>query len=130
DMKGAPVAATNKTSEKSTEKTTPALLTCPECGRSFTRAAALGAHRKQAHGVAGSSANAASNRRRSATSQRSASNSARRRTRAAVSNATARTIDRDALLRALFPDGIPPREDVIGAANDWLNEADRLARLR
>ena len=35
-----------------------AALTCPECGRSFTRPAALGAHRKMTHGVAGTSANA------------------------------------------------------------------------
>jgi hypothetical protein len=39
-------------------------------------------------------------------------------------------VDRDALLRALFPNGIPPREDVISAANNWLDEAERLARLR
>ena len=37
-------------------KATPAVdaLTCPECGKTFTRAAALGAHRKMTHGVAGS----------------------------------------------------------------------------
>ena len=33
-------------------------LTCPECGKTFTRAAALGAHRKMTHGVAGTSKNA------------------------------------------------------------------------
>ena len=33
---------------------------CPECGRSFTRAAALGAHRRQAHGVVGVSRQARS----------------------------------------------------------------------
>jgi hypothetical protein len=33
------------------------------------------------------------------------------------------------LLKALFPNGIPPREEVIRAVNDWLDEAERLARL-
>ena len=32
-----------------------AALVCPECGKTFTRAAALGAHRKMTDGVAGSS---------------------------------------------------------------------------
>jgi hypothetical protein len=36
-------------------------------------------------------------------------------------------VDHGALLRALFPDGIPPRQDVIAAVNDWLSQADRLA---
>ena len=30
-------------------------FTCPECGRTFTRPQALGAHRRQAHGVVGTS---------------------------------------------------------------------------
>ena len=47
-----------------------ATLSCPECGKSFTRAAALGAHRKMTHGVAGSSANATSNRARVASKKR------------------------------------------------------------
>ena len=40
-------------------------FTCPECGRTFTRAQALGAHRRQAHGVVGTSKTAT---RRKATS--------------------------------------------------------------
>ena len=45
-------------------KATPAVdaLTCPECGKTFTRAAALGAHRKMTHGVAGTSKNATGKR--------------------------------------------------------------------
>ena len=45
-------------------KATPAAdaLTCPECGKTFTRAASLGAHRKMTHGVAGTSKNATGNR--------------------------------------------------------------------
>jgi len=42
----------------------------------------------------------------------------------------AQSINRDALLRALFPNGIPPRQDVIAAVNSWLDEAERLARIR
>jgi hypothetical protein len=30
----------------------------------------------------------------------------------------------------LFPQGIPPRENVIRQVNQWLDEADRLGRLR
>ena len=100
-------------------------LTCPECGKTFTRAAALGAHRKMTHGIAGTSKNAASKtgpRRRTAASPR--------RIRATPRNGATRTVDRDALLRTLFPDGIPPREELIGQLNNWLNEAEELARSR
>jgi hypothetical protein len=38
--------------------------------------------------------------------------------------------DRDALLKALFPNGIPPKEEIIRAANSWLDDAERLARMR
>jgi hypothetical protein len=34
------------------------------------------------------------------------------------------------LLAALFPSGIPPREDVIRAVNQWLDEGERLAAMR
>jgi hypothetical protein len=34
------------------------------------------------------------------------------------------------LLKSVFPDGIPAREDVVRAATGWLDEAERLARLR
>jgi hypothetical protein len=115
------------TSKKPAETSTPAVFTCPECGKTFARAAALGAHRKITHGVAGTSSNAAANRRRKATA---ASSSRRRRVAATASNGRAQTVDRDALLRTLFPDGIPPRQDVIGAVNDWLDEAERLAGRR
>ena len=40
------------------------------------------------------------------------------------------SVDRDALLATLFPRGIPAREDVIRAVNNWLDEAERLARAR
>jgi len=39
-------------------------------------------------------------------------------------------LDRDGLLKSVFPDGIPAREEVVRAASQWLDEAERLARLR
>ena len=42
---------------------------------------------------------------------------------------SAATADRDALLKALFPNGIPPREDVIRAVNNWLDNAELLTRM-
>jgi hypothetical protein len=39
------------------------------------------------------------------------------------------TVNRDQLLRTLFPNGIPAREEVVRSVNAWLDEAERLARL-
>jgi hypothetical protein len=97
---------------------------CPECGRSFTRAQAMGAHRRQAHGIAGTSART---RARRQTNGRGANGGANGK------NPTRRTstgVDHDRLLETVFPQGIPARQDVIGALNSWLAEADRLARIR
>ena len=120
-------------------------LVCPECGRSFSRAAALGAHRRRAHGVVGSSRAAQGGRRASAAatadgaarrgartrpastgSSGSGSRAGRRRSSAATGSAS---VDRDALLQALFPAGIPAREGVIRGVNAWLDEAERLATM-
>jgi C2H2-type zinc finger len=124
---------------------------CPECGRTFGRAAALGAHRRQAHGIAGTSSQSRSRARRtgrttaavaaasssSGRSRRSASSGVRRSrstSTTASSNDDRRrgqgAADRDTLLKALFPNGIPPKEDVIRAVNVWLDDAERLARMR
>ncbi|HEY1369211.1 MAG TPA: C2H2-type zinc finger protein [Gaiellaceae bacterium] len=99
---------------------------CPECGRTFARPAALGAHRRRAHGVAG-----ATSRTRKKTGSRSGRTTATRRSTAtrARSSAASRQVDRDALLQALFPNGVPAREAVIRAANDWLDQAEQLARM-
>ena len=97
-------------------KATPAVdaLTCPECGKTFTRAAALGAHRKMTHGVAGTSKNATGKRTNATASRkRRTTTSSRGRSTTAASNGGAQPVDRDALLRTLFPAGIPPRQDVI-----------------
>lgn len=115
-------AATKRTSSSS-RRSAPAAgasggsFVCPECGKSFTRAAALGAHRSRAHGVAGRT-------------QRTRQSSSRVRATAAASTrpSRGRSIDRDALLAALFPAGIPARERVIRDVNAWLDQAERLAR--
>ena len=111
---------------------------CPECGRTFARAAALGAHRRRAHGVVGASAQARAKSTRSRTTTASrpaarataASSAANGRRTTRPRAASASRVDRDALLRAIFPGGVPAREAVIRDANAWLDEAERLARLR
>jgi uncharacterized C2H2 Zn-finger protein len=104
-------------------------FTCPECGKTFGRAASLGAHRNRAHGVAGANAAKRSTprRRRAGTRATAAPTTGRRRSRS--NDGTTTTVDRDALLQALFPKGVPAREAVIHAANDWLDQAERLAKL-
>jgi uncharacterized C2H2 Zn-finger protein len=86
-------------------------LTCPECGKEFTRAASLGAHRNRAHGVAGAS---------SRTSQAGSSKTTKARRRNGG-------VNRDALLSALFPNGIPAKESVVREISGWLDQAERLA---
>jgi hypothetical protein len=120
---------------------------CPECGRTFGRAAALGAHRRQAHGVVGTSSQARSSGSRTARAAFASSTTGRarrsagssgRRTRSSSTTAASNdgrgrrsgTADRDSLLKALFPNGIPPKEDVIRAVNAWLDDAERLVRMR
>jgi hypothetical protein len=34
------------------------------------------------------------------------------------------------LLKSVFPNGLPAREDVIRAATSWLDDAERLVRMR
>lgn len=112
-------------------------FTCPECGRSFQRAAALGAHRRT-HGVVGKKASAAkgraarsgaktTSRRRSS---RSGGSTAARTARRSNGGQGASSIDRDALLQALFPNGVPARGEALSAVSAWLDEAERLARMR
>jgi len=121
---------------------------CPECGKTFTRAAALGSHRRRAHGVLGATAQAKTGRRpassgtaangrgeRSATrAGNSASDPRRRRSSATAPAATTpraargtASVNRDALLQTLFPNGIPARESLIRELNSWLDQAERLA---
>src|SRR5262245_1490261 len=113
------------TTTSKTKRQTSSGLVCAECGRTFSRAAALGAHRQRAHGIAGTSKNA---RTRTAAAASATQRQAARRANTMARNDNRRTVDHDALLRVLFPSGIPPRQDTIAAVNDWLAEADKLAR--
>ena len=104
-------------------------VVCPECGRKFKRPSALGAHRWQAHRVAGSSPQARSRRRTGkAAGGRSSAASLGTETRSPAPGDF--VVDRDALLRVVFPNGIPVRDDVILTVSRWLDEAEMLARLR
>ena len=122
--------ATTSSARKKTPTSETTMLTCPECGRTFARPAALGAHRKLKHGVAGASANAKGNRASNSRRRTSASSTRRRAAAPAATNGAPQGVDRDALLRTLFPNGIPPRQDVISQVNAWLEEAERLGRVR
>lgn len=117
--------------------TAPSSFICPECGRTFARAAALGAHRSRVHGVAGSSAsaNSAARKRRPRLNAVSATRrpTQSRATRSTTNHSSARTesgVNRDALLAALFPNGMPAREAVIREVAAWLDHAERLSALR
>ena len=111
---------------------------CPECGRTFGRAAALGAHRRRAHGVVGATAQTRAQRSRARTAAAReatvratpAGSAGGRRSARRSRRRSAAQLDRDALLQKIFPDGVPAREAVIRAANAWLDDADRLARLK
>jgi hypothetical protein len=39
-------------------------------------------------------------------------------------------VDRDKLLQALFPNGLPARGEVIRRANAWLDDAEQLAKMK
>jgi hypothetical protein len=112
-------------------------LVCPECGKDFSRAASLGAHRNRAHGVAGSSSNARTRRATRGTgatsvSTRSGATGNRGTTGRGATSQRRRNgvVDRDGLLQALFPEGVPPRENVIHKLGAWLDQAEQLAKLR
>ncbi len=116
---------------KSAAKASPAprSLVCPECGKKFTRAASLGAHRNRAHGVPGASTR---NTTSAVATTRQIPKTRTRKTTAtsaAQNRRTSGAVNRDALLRALFPHGIPAKEQVIRDVNAWLDQAERLARL-
>jgi uncharacterized C2H2 Zn-finger protein len=98
---------------------------CPECGKTFTRAASLGAHRQRVHGVAGRS----KARSKSKRSPRRA-NAGRRETSAQVAQPSSDGVNRDALLQMLFPNGVPAREDTIRRVTSWLDEAEQLAAVK
>ena len=118
---------------------------CPECGQAFGRASALGSHRKNSHGVAGASSRTKT-RQRATTTTGTARRGRPAATAASSTNATngrrrgrppgsrnrpkTGTVNRDALLGALFPGGIPASEETIRSLNAWLDEAERIASTR
>ena len=122
---------------------------CPDCGATFDRPQSLGAHRRQAHGVVGNSKRSQSRARSAGQAAPARAGGRGVRTRSQAPTAAARTTatarsdgasarrprggsagaDRDNLLRALFPSGIPARVEVIRAVNDWLDQADRLTQM-
>jgi uncharacterized C2H2 Zn-finger protein len=118
---------TKTTETKSQTTAQPAVFTCPECGKTFTRPASLGAHRSRAHGIAGTSKKRSRPGRRTRTTTPATTRRPTPRTR--PDNRPATTVNRDALLQALFPNGLPAKEAVIRAANDWLDQAEQLARM-
>jgi hypothetical protein len=99
-----------------TDKTA-ARYECPECGRVFARPPALGAHRRRAHGVPGTS--------RSGRTTRMGNDSSKR----TVGGANEARVDHDILLQTLFPMGVPARADVVADVYAWLEEARRLTEL-
>lgn len=117
-------------------------LTCPECGKTFTRAASLGAHRNRAHGVKGASSRpnrrgasagnggAARRRSRGQAQTVTAQPTTRTRGRRTSSSGSRTGVNRDQLLQALFPNGLPAREEVIRRANAWLDDAEQLANMK
>jgi hypothetical protein len=139
---GAPAASSSSTDEAEKD----GLLVCPECEKTFKGPAGLGAHRSAAHGVAGSSRRARSN---SATTRAGKTGSAKAgtargnnsasrrgaqattsRPRSRSSQENGRQLDRDKLLSVLFPQGVPAKVGVIQALTPWLDEAERLSRMR
>jgi hypothetical protein len=112
----------------------PGVFVCPECGRSFSRAQALGAHRSRTHGVAGTSRAARSAGRRSAAKTSTARAGQRTQSNAQGSRKQSPQrvggVDRDQLLATLFPNGVPAKVSVIEALGRWLEEAERLSRMR
>jgi uncharacterized C2H2 Zn-finger protein len=135
-------AATTKTSKETSAVSDDGTFVCPECGTTFSRAASLGAHRNRAHGVAGASKRAQRTRARrgsrnggsarsravAQTSQQQATRGRRRSSSTSSDSGSGRgSVNRDALLQTLFPNGVPAREEVIRRANAWLDEAEQLA---
>jgi hypothetical protein len=108
----------------------------PECGKTFSRAQALGAHRSRTHGVPGGKRARAS----AGAKSRAAKAGARGRGGAAGGRSSgARTrssqgeggqVDRDQLLAVVFPNGVPAKVSVIEALAPWLAEGERLSRMR
>jgi DNA-binding protein HU-beta len=130
-------SSTGTRAKKSTQ------LKCPECGASsktFASAANLGSHRRNAHGVAGASARTqtrlraattgTARRGRPATTAARSTNSTNGRRRGRPPGSPNRpktgTVNRDALLQAFLPTGLPPTASTIRSLSAWLDKAEPL----
>jgi uncharacterized C2H2 Zn-finger protein len=95
-----------------------------------SRAGAGGAARSTGNGAAktkrAASTGATASRTRAASGSRAGSRAGGSRGQSRSGSAS---VNRDSLLQALFPGGIPARESVIREVNSWLDEAERLAKL-
>ena len=109
-------------------------FSCPECEaagkpRTFQRAAALGAHRRT-HGVLGVS-HAETERRKERRKARQAA--ARERAAQITARLDEPVLEEDALsdalIRTLFPRGVPPNVTIIDDLMVWVREAERLKSL-
>lgn len=120
-------AAASKTGKAAADEQAPETFACPECGKVFTRAASLGAHRQRVHGVAGAKTKARSRGRTAAARRRSHATAT---TNPRASGARDGGVNRDALLQAVFPNGLPAREEIIRRTNTWLDEAEQLAAAK
>src|SRR4051812_1716736 len=89
------------TSRRSATTAVAAELVCPECGKTFTRAASLGAHRNRAHGVAGSSKPASARRKTASKRGASRRKTATARRTAKDSGASAANASRTGRVRRL-----------------------------
>lgn len=124
--------AAKKTTVAATRSATGALV-CPECGDMFNRPQGLGAHRRRVHGIAGSSpATTARRKRHGAGRKKRASTKTTATRRSTVREALVANggVNRDGLLRELFPSGIPASESVVRQVTAWLDDAERLVNLK
>jgi len=112
---------------------------CPECeavgvNKTFARNAALGAHRFRVHGVKGESkttTKSGTRTRRVATARsgraiKRSTVTRRRRRRSRGLNEDG--LDTTALLKLVFPNGVPAQKTHLDDAREWLDWAERLYR--
>jgi hypothetical protein len=81
---------------------------CETCGRSFTTAQGVASHRRRAHGIKGKS-KATLRARKTATAKNSKP-----------------ALREDALLKLVFPSGVPTKAETLRRAAAWLREAEEL----
>lgn len=98
-------------------------LMCPECGKSLKSVQGYVGHVRNKHGVNNEDA---MKQLETAGYKRPESQT---RVRSPRRKAT-QGIDKDTLLRSVFPKGMPPNAEIVQATGRWLDEADRLNQFR